>query len=72
MINTPQLPFLTHAPAGASPIPSQVTSPVLWENTIKTLLEKGMSCSYEVGPGKVIAGIVKRIDKAHVVTNIVA
>ncbi|CAL8467128.1 g6664 [Coccomyxa elongata] len=48
----------------------QLTSPVQWETTMKTLLEKGLQRSYEIGPNKVIAGIVKRIDKAHSVTNI--
>lgn len=48
----------------------QVTSPVQWETTLKTLLEKGMVESYEVGPNKVIAGIMKRIDKTHNITNI--
>ncbi len=48
----------------------QLTSPVQWETTMKTLLEKGLQRSYEIGPNKVIAGIVKRIDKTHSVTNI--
>ncbi|KAG2422740.1 hypothetical protein HXX76_015826 [Chlamydomonas incerta] len=50
----------------------QVTSPVLWENTIKTLHEKGLTKSYEIGPGKVIAGIVKRMDKSATIVNITA
>lgn len=48
----------------------QLTSPVQWETTVKTLLEKGMTQSYEIGPGNVIAGIFKRIDKTAPVTNI--
>ena len=31
----------------------QVTSPVQWETTVKTLLSKGIKSSYELGPGKV-------------------
>jgi [acyl-carrier-protein] S-malonyltransferase len=34
---------------------TQVTSPVLWEETLKTLLGKGLTKSYEVGPNKVRA-----------------
>lgn len=49
-----------------------MTSPVQWETTIKALLDKGMEKGYEVGPGKVIAGIVKRIDKKADITNVVA
>ncbi|KAJ6315308.1 hypothetical protein OIU78_018739 [Salix suchowensis] len=40
-----------------------VTSPVQGETTVTTLLAKGLKKSYELGPGKVIAGIVKRMDK---------
>lgn len=50
----------------------QVTSPVLWENTLKTLFEKGLTKSYEIGPNKVIAGIAKRINKEHNIVNISA
>ena len=48
----------------------QLTSPVLWENSMNTLLAKGLERSYEIGPNKVIAGIFKRIDKKHSITNI--
>ena len=50
----------------------QVTSPVQWETTLKTLLEKGLKKSYEIGPNKVISGIMKRIDKTAPVINITA
>lgn len=53
-----------------SVLASQVTSPVQWETTLKTLLGKGLEESYEIGPNKVIAGIMKRIDKKHSVQNI--
>lgn len=49
----------------------QLTSPVQWETTVQTLLDKGLGKCYEVGPGKVIAGIVKRM-KGPAVTNITA
>ena len=48
----------------------QLTSPVQWETTLKTLLERGVQKSYEIGPNKVIAGIMKRIDKKHGVINV--
>ncbi len=50
----------------------QVTSPVLWENTMQTLFSKGLTKSYEIGPNKVISGIAKRINKEHEITNISA
>ncbi|KAB1224447.1 Malonyl CoA-acyl carrier protein transacylase [Morella rubra] len=48
----------------------QVTSPVQWETTVNTLLTKGLKKSYELGPGTVIAGIVKRMNKSAVIENI--
>jgi [acyl-carrier-protein] S-malonyltransferase len=47
----------------------QLTSPVQWEQSMQTLLAKGMESSTEVGPGKVISGIMKRIDKKAVCVN---
>jgi [acyl-carrier-protein] S-malonyltransferase len=48
----------------------QVTSPVQWETTLRTLLDRGLENSYELGPNKVIAGILKRIDKKFPITNV--
>ena len=39
---------------------------------MNTLLSKGLERSYEIGPNKVIAGIMKRIDKKHSITNVLA
>jgi [acyl-carrier-protein] S-malonyltransferase len=50
----------------------QVTSPVQWEATLNTLLAKGLNESFELGPGKVIAGIMKRISKEAKLTNVEA
>ncbi|KAK9862105.1 hypothetical protein WJX84_002827 [Apatococcus fuscideae] len=75
---TPRIPVISNVDAEPHSDPQvikdilarQVTSPVLWETTMKTLLEKGMENSYEIGPNKVIAGIMKRIDKKHSIQNI--
>ncbi len=40
----------------------QVTSPVKWENTIINMINDGFDEFYEVGPGKVLQGLVKRIN----------
>lgn len=77
-ITTPRIPVISNVDAQPHSDPdtirailaSQVTSPVQWETTINTLLQKGLQKSYEVGPNKVIAGIMKRIDKKHDIVNI--
>ena len=39
---------------------------------MQSLLTKGLTKGYELGPGKVIAGIVKRFDKEFNIVNITA
>jgi len=41
----------------------QVVSPVLWEESIRNMLAAGAGPFYEVGPGKVLRGLLKRIDR---------
>ncbi len=40
----------------------QLTSPVRWEETIVNMINDGIEEFYEVGPGKVLQGLVKRIN----------
>ncbi len=42
----------------------QVVSPVRWEDSIRYLLAQGFDTFYEVGPGKVLQGLMKRIDRS--------
>lgn len=49
---------------------TQVTSPVLWENTMDLMLAKDFEKAYELGPGKVTAGILKRFSKTAECINV--
>lgn len=41
----------------------QVLSPVLWETSMTYLLEQGFNDFHEVGPGRVLRGLLKRVDR---------
>jgi [acyl-carrier-protein] S-malonyltransferase len=41
----------------------QVVSPVRWEDSMRLLLSQGVNEFFEIGPGKVLRGILKRIDR---------
>jgi [acyl-carrier-protein] S-malonyltransferase len=41
----------------------QVDSPVLWEQTVLFMAESGVTQALEIGPGKVLAGLTRRVDK---------
>ena len=42
----------------------QLYSPIRWTETVQQLAEQGVTELYEIGPGKVLSGLTKRIDKA--------
>jgi len=41
----------------------QVSSPVLWMQSVKNLISHGVDTFVEVGPGKVLTGLVRQIDR---------
>ena len=41
----------------------QVVSPVLWTNSVEWIIANGVDTFIEIGPGKVLAGLVKKIAK---------
>jgi [acyl-carrier-protein] S-malonyltransferase len=48
----------------------QIAAPVRWEASIRTMLGAGVSRFLEIGPGKVLSGLLKRIDPAAVADNV--
>lgn len=77
-IKKPRIPVISNVDAKPHSDPdvikkllaTQVTSPVLWENTMASILEKDFERAVELGPGKVTAGILKRTNRKAAVTNI--
>jgi len=50
----------------------QVLHPVLWEQTIRGLLADGCDRFYEIGPGRVLAGLLKRVQRKADCVNVSA
>lgn len=48
----------------------QLTNPVLWQRCMERLLADGVTKFYEIGPGKVLTGLLRRIDRKVNVVNI--
>jgi [acyl-carrier-protein] S-malonyltransferase len=48
----------------------QVASPVRWSDAIRLLLDEGVTRFIEVGPGKVLSGLVRQNDRQSQVLNV--
>ena len=52
------------AEAARAALIRQVTGTVRWEPSVRLLIEKGASLFIEVGPGKVLWGLMRQIDRS--------
>jgi [acyl-carrier-protein] S-malonyltransferase len=50
----------------------QVLQPVRWEETMRRLLAAGVEQFYEIGPGRVLAGLLKRVERKVKCENVAA
>ncbi|MCA9033825.1 MAG: ACP S-malonyltransferase [Planctomycetaceae bacterium] len=70
-ISSPRIPVISNVDARPHSDPEeirqllvqQVINPVRWEDSMNYLLAEGCSDFYEVGPGKVLKGLLKRISR---------
>jgi [acyl-carrier-protein] S-malonyltransferase len=56
--------IVTSADASRDALIRQVTGTVKWEPSVRLLIEKGASLFVEVGPGKVLWGLMRQIDRS--------
>ncbi len=48
----------------------QLTCPILWQKCMERLLADGIETFYEIGPGRVLTGLMRRIDRKKKVNNL--
>jgi [acyl-carrier-protein] S-malonyltransferase len=74
----PRIPVVANADAepkrdAASAIEAlirQVSAPVLWEDVVRRLIADGARTFVEIGPGTVLSGLIRKIDRSVTVMNI--
>ncbi len=54
----------------ADGLAKQLTSPILWQKCMERLLADGVEKFYEIGPGRVLTGLMRRIHRKTKVTNL--
>ena len=70
-LQSPRIPVISNVDAQTHDDPEkirellvqQVVSPVLWENSMTYLLETEIDQFYEIGPGRVLRGLLRRINR---------
>ena len=79
-VQPPRIRVIHNADVAAHAEPAQIKdalvrqlySPVRWTETVQLLVREGITQSAECGPGKVLAGLAKRIDKEAACTALVS
>lgn len=77
-LNNAKLPVITNVDAQATvnaddfraKMPKQIYSSVHWTQTIQKMVEEGVDTFIEIGPGKVLAGLNKKIASEAAVYNV--
>ncbi len=70
-LRRPRIPVISNVDAQAHEDPEeirqlliqQVVSQVRWEDSMRALMEQNVQHFYEIGPGRVLRGLLKRIDR---------
>jgi len=76
--NAPALPVVCNvdaavvavADAARDALVRQVTGSVKWEQSMRLLIESGVQTLIEVGPGKVLCGLMRQIDRSKTCVNV--
>jgi [acyl-carrier-protein] S-malonyltransferase len=76
--NDPAIPVVANvdaepklrAAAAIEALIRQVSAPVRWEDVVRRLIAEGTRVFVELGPGSVLAGLVKKVDRGATVMSI--
>lgn len=77
-LQKPHFPVITNCDAQIltqpeniiSKLVRQINNPVMWEDSIKKMIESGVQAFIEIGHGRVLSGLLRRIDKSKKSFNI--
>jgi [acyl-carrier-protein] S-malonyltransferase len=62
LVNNADAMFLNNVESIKGSLVRQLSSPLLWEDSIRVIADSGVDIFVEIGPGKVLSGLIKRIE----------
>lgn len=69
LVNNADARFLDSADSIRASLARQLNSPLLWEDSIKAIRASGVDTFVEIGPGRVLSGLIKRIAPDAKISN---
>lgn len=70
VVNNADAMFLTSGDRIKISLIKQLNSPLLWEDSVRNMVNSGVDTFIEVGPGRVLSGLIKRIDATVRILNV--
>jgi len=70
LVNNADAELITSGEEAREGLIRQVTLPVRWEESIRELIDQGVNTFVEVGPGRVLTGLLRQIDRSIHVFNV--
>lgn len=70
LVNNAEVDILTTGPEARASLIRQMQASVKWEASMRKLIDLGVDTFVEIGPGKVLSGMMKRIDRDVKVINV--
>lgn len=70
LVNNADAMFLMSAEKIKQSLIKQLSRPLLWEDSIRNIVASGIDTFVEVGPGKVLSGLIKRIEPSAKLLNV--
>ena len=62
--------LVTSGAASRDAVIRQVTGSVKWDQSVRALIAQGVDTFIEVGPGKVLCGLMRQIDRSKTAVNV--
>jgi [acyl-carrier-protein] S-malonyltransferase len=70
LVNNVRAELIRTGEAARQGLVDQIPAPVLWEPSIRRLLSAGVTGFVEVGPGRVLSGMMRQIDRSATALNV--
>jgi len=70
LVNNADAEIITSGDEAREGLIRQVTLPVRWEESVRELIDQGVNTFVEVGPGRVLTGLLRQIDRSIHVFNV--